>query len=75
MIELLPFALLVLYLIPFLLAAARGHDAAVLILVATFLVGWTGIGWLAVLAWAALTPAAGAGAAEHITTYRAIPNR
>ena len=54
MIELLPFVLLVFYLVPFGVAAARGHDAAVGILVANLLVGWTGVGWLAVMAWAAL---------------------
>jgi hypothetical protein len=52
MIELLPFQLLVFYLVPFLVAAARGHDAAGLILVANLLLGWTGIGWIAVLVFA-----------------------
>lgn len=75
MIELLPFFLLVTYLVPFLVAALRGHDAAPLVLVANLLLGWTGVGWLAVLAWAACTPARGAGAAQPPPPERAIPNR
>ena len=70
--ELLPFTLLVFYLVPFLVAAARGHDAAPLILLANLLLGWTGIGWLAVMAWAALTPPRGSG--EH-QPQRASSNR
>ena len=63
MIELFPFVLLVLYLVPFVVAAARGHDAAPLILLANLLVGWTVVGWFGVMAWAALSPTRGAGAA------------
>jgi hypothetical protein len=63
MMELLPFFLLVIYLVPFLVAAARSLDAAPLILIANLLVGWTGIGWLALLAWAVFSPTTGAGAA------------
>ena len=60
MIELLPFFVLIFYLVPFLVAAARGHDAAVWILAANLLVGWTGVGWLAVMAWAVSSRAAAA---------------
>jgi hypothetical protein len=56
MMELVPFGLLVTYVVPFLVAAARGHDDAPLVLIANLLIGWTGIGWLGVLAWALLGP-------------------
>jgi hypothetical protein len=72
MIELLPFALLVVYVLPFLVGAARGLDAMPLLLIANLLVGWTGIGWLAVMAWAALSPAPGplAVGAERASSNR-----
>lgn len=75
MVELLPFFLLTLYLAPFLAAAARGRDAIGLILVANLLVGWTGIGWIALLVWAAWPPQARAGAASPARPQRASANR
>ena len=59
MIELLPFSLLVMYLIPFLIAAARNHDVLMTILVMNLLIGWTGIGWVAVLIFAIWSPSSG----------------
>ena len=53
---LIPVALLVLYLVPFLVAAARDHEALVPILLTNFLLGWTVLGWLAALAWACWGP-------------------
>ena len=57
MLELIPFGLLVLYLVPFVVAVARGHDGAMMVLAANLLVGWTVVGWFAVLAVALATPA------------------
>ncbi len=49
MLELIPFTLMVFYLIPWLVACGRGHDMPGVILVANILVGWTIIGWFLVL--------------------------
>ena len=40
-----------LYFLPFIIAASRHHPQAALIFVIDFLLGWTGIGWVAVLVW------------------------
>jgi len=64
MLELIPFGLLVFYLVPFFVAVARGHDAAMMVLAANLLVGWTVVGWFAVLAVALATPAEGPVAAS-----------
>ena len=74
-IELLPFFLLTLYLAPFMVAAARGHDAIGPILAANLVIGWTGIGWIALLVWAGWTTQARAGAASPVHTQRASSNR
>jgi len=47
--ELIPLALIILYLIPFLFAAARNHDLLVPILIANVFLGWTILGWFALL--------------------------
>jgi hypothetical protein len=52
MIELLPLSLIILYLVPFMIAAGRNHDSMVAILVVNVLFGWTVIGWIAVFFWA-----------------------
>ncbi|MDP6979906.1 MAG: superinfection immunity protein [Myxococcota bacterium] len=57
MAELIPLTFIVMYIVPFCIAAARAHDAAVPIFVVNVLFGWTIIGWLAAFAWAALGPA------------------
>ena len=57
MIELLPFFLLVFYIVPCCVAAGRDHPSATAILVFNLALGWTVVGWFAALAWAALTPA------------------
>jgi len=49
--------LFVAYLFPFAVAARREHERLGWILAANFLLGWTVVGWLAVLHWA-LRPAA-----------------
>lgn len=64
MLELIPFSLLVFYLVPFFVAVARGHDGAMMILAANLLTGWTVLGWFAVFAVALATPAEGLGAAS-----------
>ena len=56
MIELIPFFLLMLYLVPFCVAAGRDHPSSIVILVLNLALGWTGVGWMAALTWAALTP-------------------
>lgn len=56
MVELLPLSLVILYFVPFMVAAARDHDAYIAVLIANALVGWTGIGWIACMVWAGLTP-------------------
>lgn len=45
-------ALLVVYIAPFTVAAGRDHPRARTILALNLTLGWTGIGWLAALAWA-----------------------
>ncbi len=59
MVELLPLSLVILYFVPFMIAAARDHDAYIAVLIVNALTGWTGIGWFACLVWAAFTPAGG----------------
>ena len=56
MIELLPLFLLILYFVPFMVAAARDVDSFLAILLLNTVVGWTGIGWIAALLWAVLSP-------------------
>jgi len=51
-VELVICLLFVLYLFPFSVAARHEHERLGWILVANLLLGWTGIGWLAVLHWA-----------------------
>lgn len=48
-VGLTPFTLMVLYLIPFLVASARGLDMPVAFLLAKVVLGWTVIGWFALL--------------------------
>ncbi len=50
------FGLWLVYLVPFMLAAARDHDQVVGVLLLNVLLGWTGIGWLAALVWALQRP-------------------
>jgi hypothetical protein len=49
MLELIPFTLMVFYLIPFLVASARGLDMPVAFLFANLILGWTVIGWFLLL--------------------------
>ncbi|MDJ0850832.1 MAG: superinfection immunity protein [Myxococcota bacterium] len=46
------FALFLLYLLPWILAEARGHERATVVLLVNLAVGWTGVGWIAALWWA-----------------------
>lgn len=64
MLELIPFTLMVFYLIPFLVASARGLDMPVAFLLANILLGWTVIGWFLLLYAASLQPS-GASASER----------
>ncbi len=66
MIELLPLTLTCLYFVPFMVAAARDHDSFIAILVVNALVGWTGIGWIACMIWAAFSPAHGPSATPTV---------
>lgn len=56
-VELIPLALVCVYFVPFMIAAGRDHDSFVAILVVNALAGWTGIGWIACMLWASLSPA------------------
>ena len=58
MIELVPVFLISLYFVPFMVAAGRGHDLLMPILVVNLLLGWTVIGWIGVFFWALLSPVA-----------------
>ena len=64
MLELIPFTMMVFYLIPFLVASARGFDMPVAFLLANLALGWTVIGWF-VLLYAAMT-----NSSERATTER-----
>ena len=57
MVELIPLFLVILYFVPFMVAAARDHDSYIAILVVNALFGWTGIGWIACMIWASFSPA------------------
>ncbi len=50
--EFVAFSLFVGYLVPWIAAVAREHERHGAILAATLLFGWTGVGWLAALAYA-----------------------
>ncbi len=65
-IELLPLALICLYFVPFMLAAARDHDSYIAILVVNALVGWTGIGWIACMFWALSSPVSSSDRPAHL---------
>ena len=52
MIELLPFFGLLFYLVPFMVAAARGHPGAAMIMALNIVLGWTVIGWVLLLIYA-----------------------
>ena len=52
MIELLPLFLIVFYLMPFMIAAARDHAFPVGVLLLNLLLGWTVVGWFAAFVWA-----------------------
>ena len=69
MIELLPFALIVLYFVPFMVAAGRNHDLLTAVLIANLLVGWTVIGWIAVFLWALMSSST--NSPPPLTTSRA----
>lgn len=69
-VELIPLALVCIYFVPFMVAATRDHDATIAILVVNALTGWTGIGWIACMVWAAVTPPhPGAAATRGTPTY------
>ncbi len=52
------FALFLVYLLPWIVAEARGHERATALLLLNLAVGWTGVGWVALLLWARSTEAA-----------------
>lgn len=57
------FVLALLYMLPFLVAAVRGHHQVGSIAVINFLLGWTFLGWVVALAMAA--SATGSARAAH----------
>ena len=52
MAELIPLFLIILYILPFCVAAARAHHSAVPIMFINLLLGWTVIGWIFAMGWA-----------------------
>ncbi|MGH0035118.1 MAG: superinfection immunity protein [Myxococcota bacterium] len=52
MVELIPFFAIVMYLLPFCVAAFRDHERAPAVLVLNLLAGWTVVGWWVALLWA-----------------------
>ncbi|MFT5442142.1 MAG: threonine/homoserine/homoserine lactone efflux protein [Myxococcota bacterium] len=57
MVELIPLFFIVMYFMPFFIAATRAHHSAGLILVINLLAGWTIFGWIACFTWAVCAPA------------------
>jgi hypothetical protein len=57
--ELIPFTVLLLYLLPSLVAALRNHDMLVPILIANVALGWTVVGWFLILVAAMFAPVDG----------------
>jgi hypothetical protein len=55
--ELIPLFLIIFYIMPFCVAAARAHHSAVPIMVVNLLLGWTVVGWFFAMGWALLGPA------------------
>jgi hypothetical protein len=72
MIELAPFALVVLYFVPFMVAAGRNHDMLTSVLIANVLIGWTVIGWFILLAWASMSSSTDAPAPIRIAREGAL---
>lgn len=52
MAELIPLCLIIFYIMPFCVAAARAHHSAVPIMLVNLLLGWTVIGWFVAMGWA-----------------------
>jgi len=52
-IFLLLLLVIALYLLPYIVAAMRGHHQRSAIAVLNVFLGWTGLGWVAALVWAA----------------------
>ena len=55
-LEFVAFIVFSLYLVPWIIAAARNHEHHYAILALVLLLGWTGVGWIAGLAWALAQP-------------------
>jgi hypothetical protein len=49
LLELIPFTMMLFYLIPFLVASARGFDMPIAFLLANLVLGWTVVGWFVLL--------------------------
>lgn len=64
-------ALTALYMLPWAVAATRRSTNSVVIAIATFFLGWTGIGWLVLLILSFLGPTV--YTAHQSTTYVALP--
>jgi hypothetical protein len=56
-----------LYLLPAIVACTRAHQSALAIFLLNLLLGWTVLGWIVALVWAA-TAVRGAGATEAVRT-------
>jgi hypothetical protein len=56
-----------LYLLPAIVACTRAHQSALAIFLLNLLLGWTVLGWIVALVWAA-TAVRGAGATEALRT-------
>ena len=71
-VELLPFFLMCIYFVPFMVAAARDNDSYITILVVNLLIGWTGIGWVACMVWAMLGSSGPARSQSQPTYIRRV---
>jgi hypothetical protein len=56
MLEIFVVTVSAIYYVPFMVAAGREHPLTMPILAANVLIGWTGVGWLAVLLFAIFAP-------------------
>jgi len=74
LIEIVSILLAIFYWLPFMVAAGRDHHLLGPIVISNALFSWTGIGWVVVMAWALLSPAA-APAPARATHLRLVRER
>ncbi len=67
--------LLLLYFLPGVIAEARHHPNHWMIFGLNLILGWTVIGWIALLVWSLVSPSQGRTTAPHPTLGRALFGR